>query len=74
MIMYLQCSKNNLAATVLDLFLDAISIHGLPSRARADFSVKKVDVAQFILDCPEGDIKRESFIAGTFVHNRQSLG
>ena len=72
MIRYLQCNNNNLAATVLHLFLNTISIHCLPSRVRADFSVKKVDVAQFILDCPEGDIKRESFIAGTFVHNRES--
>ena len=48
MITYLQCNNNNLAATVLHLFLEAISIHGLPSRARADFGVKNVDVARFI--------------------------
>ena len=43
-ITYLQCNNNNLAATVLDLFIDAISIHGLPSKVRADFGVKNFDV------------------------------
>ena len=67
MITYLQCNSNNLAATVLHLFLDAISIHGLPSRARADFGVENVDVARFILDCPERGINKGSFLAATFV-------
>ena len=39
-IMNLQCNNNNLAGTVLHLFLDAISIHSLLSRVRADFGVK----------------------------------
>ena len=67
MITYLQCNNKKLVATVLHLFLDAISIHGLPSRARADFGVENVDVARFMLDCPERDINRGSFLAATFV-------
>ena len=51
MIMYLQ--PNNLAA----------SIHGLPSRVREDIGAKNVDVVQFKLGCPEGGIKKGSFMA-----------
>ena len=31
LITYLQCNNNNLAVTVLHLFLDTISVHGLES-------------------------------------------
>ena len=71
MITYLQCNNNNLAATVLHLFLDSISIHGRPSRARADFRVENVDVARFIIDCPERSINRGRFITSTSVHNQR---
>ena len=70
MIRYLQCNNNILAATVLHLFIGAILIHGLPSRDRANFVVKNVDVALFMLDCPEGGINRVSFIGGTSVHSQ----
>ena len=69
MIRFLQCNNNNLAATVLHLFIGAISIHSLPSRVWASFVVKIFDVARFMLDHPEGGINRVSFIAGTFVDN-----
>ena len=69
-ITYLQCNSNNLAVTVLPLFIGAISIHGLASRVRADFGVKNVDDARFMFDCPERGINKGSFIAGTSVHNQ----
>ena len=70
MIRYLQCNNNNLAATVLHLFIGAISIHSLLSRVWGNFGIKNVDVARFMLDCPVGGINRVSFIVGTFVHNQ----
>ena len=70
MIRYLQFNNNNLAATVLHLFIGAISIHGLPSRVRTNFGVKNFDVARFMLDCPVGGINRVSFIAGTTLQNQ----
>ena len=64
MITYLQCNNNDLAATVLHLFIVATSIHGLPSRVRANFSAKNVDVVRFMLDSPERGNSRGSFTAG----------
>ena len=69
MITYLQFNNNNLAATVLHIFIDSISIYDIPSRDRADFGVKNVEVARFMLDCTKSGINRKSFIAGTSVHN-----
>ena len=74
MIRYLQCNNNNLAATVLHIFIGAISILCLLSWVRANFGVKNVDVAWFMLDCHGGGINRASFIAGTSIHNQCIVG
>ena len=70
MIAYFQCHNKTLAATILHVFLDAISIHSLLSIDRADFGVRNVNAVRFMLDCPKRGIKRGSFIAGTSVHNQ----
>ncbi len=36
MIVFLQCSTNNIASTVLELFEDAVQKYDLPSRVRSD--------------------------------------
>ena len=39
-VVFLRCSDNNRASTVLSLFANAMEIHGLPSRVRKDPSKK----------------------------------
>ena len=70
-IMYLMCSTNNLAETVLDLFNDAIKANrGLwPSRIRVDYGVENVLVCdEMVAHWGEG---RHSFIAGSSTSNQR---
>lgn len=62
----IQASSNNLAQTVLDVFLDAIEVHGIPSRVRGDHGTENLLVAQF-MEVLKG-IERGSYIWGRCVH------
>ena len=66
-IMYLQCSTNNKACTVLGAFLEAVENFGLPSPLRADHG----DVARYMLYHPLRRPDRGSFISGKSVHNQR---
>ncbi|XP_068723738.1 uncharacterized protein [Montipora capricornis] len=70
-IMFLRCNSNNLAETVLVLFLDAIEHDGnlWPSRIRVDKGVENVLVCDAMVQARgEG---RGSFIAGPSTHNQR---
>lgn len=69
-IMYLKCSSNNLAETVLDLFLSAVEGSGFwPSRIRVDHGVENVSVCDaMVRQQGEG---RGSVIAGPSTHNQR---
>ena len=69
--MFLQCSTNNRAATVLDIFLQAVSTHGLPSRVRGDMGVENVDKARYMFEHPLGGTDRGSFVTGKSCHNQR---
>lgn len=61
----LRVNNNNRKRTVLDLFLDAVSVHGVPSRVRGDFGTENEDVAQWMED--NRGPNRGSYIWGRWV-------
>jgi hypothetical protein len=64
MITGLRAHDNNYGTTVLQLFLDAVAVHGLPSRCRGEHGWENILVAEF-MEGPEGrGPNRASYIFG----------
>ena len=65
--MFLHASSNNRAATVLNLFTEAVATFGLPSRVRCDKGGENYDVGFYMLNHPQRGPGHGSIIAGNFL-------
>ena len=70
-LVYLQASDNNRAATVLRAFLKAVQTYGLLSRVRSDLGGENTLVSQYMLHHHLRGPGRGSFITGRSVHNQR---
>lgn len=71
MVVFLACSTNNRACTVLQHFRSAVEKFGLPSRVRSDKGGENTDIAWYMLSHPLRGPDRGSHIAGKSVHNQR---
>ena len=69
LIVFIKCSTNNQASTVLKCFTEAVQKYGLPSRVRTDQGRENILVAQYQLEHRGRD--RGSIITGNSVHNQR---
>ena len=65
-IVYLKCSHNNHAATVLFVFTEAAEVHGLPNRVRTDLGGENYDVWRYMI---EQHASEAAVITGSSTHN-----
>lgn len=68
MIMYLSCSNNNRASTVLTCFSKAVQENGLPTHVRSDLGGENVDVWRFMV---EEHSNASAVITGSSTHNER---
>lgn len=71
MVVFMGCSSNNYAQTVLSLFIKAVTQFGLPTRIRCDRGVENYDTAMYMLTHPCRGPDMNPVIVGKSVHNQR---
>ena len=69
MIVFLHCSNNNRASTVLPQFMQAVQSYGWPCRVRSDQGLENIEVARAMIR--HRGLGRRSHITGASVHNQR---
>ena len=69
LIVYMKCSTNNRASTVLAEFLKGVQSYGLPSRVRSDCGRENMQVARHMISSRGAE--RNSMITGSSTHNQR---
>ena len=67
-VVFLRCSTNNQASTVLASFMEATEIHGLPYRVRSDFGGENMEVWRYVIEQHRND---SAVITGSSTHNER---
>lgn len=67
-IVYLLCSDNNRANTVLSAFTDAAQAHGLPNQVRSDLGGENMEVWRYMT---EQHSSNDAVITGSSTHNQR---
>ena len=68
LITFIRCTNNNLASTVLEAFLQGVSVYGLPEAVRSDHGGENVDVWKHMLSMHQDP---SCIITGSSVHNER---
>ena len=71
---FLSTYNNNRAHTVVELFREAVTIYGLPSRIRIDKGGENVDVAMYLPTHPLCGPGRSTVIVGKSVRESKGCG
>ena len=69
LIIYLQCTPNNRASTVYEIFLGAVGRYNLPSRVRSDQGLENISVAAHMIE--KRGSERRSMLTGSSTHNQR---
>ena len=69
LVLYLECTNNNQATTVVSMFKKGVSHFGLPLQIRSDHGSENVDVWRFMIAAHNYDYS--SVITGSSTHNQR---
>ena len=67
-VVFVKCSNNNCATTVLNTFLEGVSVFGMPTRVRTDHGGENTEIWKHMLTTSG---KQSSVLTGSSVHNER---